>query len=89
MSVGLAYGYRRHVATVLIAVAAAVVSAWTIVASLDFSQTTVQNLALASGLGIAGLAIVGLSAHELSSERAVVHSDVTADEREPKLAAAA
>jgi hypothetical protein len=73
VSVGIAYGYRKHVATLVTAVVTAVVSAWTIVASLVFSQPTVQNLALAGALVIGGLAIVGLTANELSSER-IVHS---------------
>jgi hypothetical protein len=73
VSVGIAYRYRDHIATMVTAVVTAVVSAWTIVASLVFSQPTVQNLALAGALAIVGLAIVGLTTNELSSER-VVHS---------------
>jgi hypothetical protein len=63
------------------------VSAWTIVASLVFSQSTVQNLALAGSLAMCGLALVGLTAHEVSSE-AVALSLETSDRRESKLAAA-
>jgi hypothetical protein len=65
-------------------VVASVLSGWTIVASQVFVQTTVQNLALASGLGLAALAIIGLTAHELDSER-VVHS-LEVGAREPSLA---
>jgi hypothetical protein len=89
VSAGVAYGYRRHVATVLTAVIVAAVSAWTIVASPVFSHATVQNLALAGSLAIAGLAIVGLIADELSSKYAIVHSAQTTDGREPRLARAA
>ena len=89
VSVAVAYCYRRDVATAVIGAAAAVVSMWTIVASLVYPQATVENLALASGLAIAGLAIAGLAAHELSSERAIVHAGATLDERETRLAPAA
>jgi hypothetical protein len=72
-----------------------VISAWTIVASLVFSESTVQNLALASSLAIAGLTVVGLTTHELSLERAVssvraasTETDSSTD-REARLAAAA
>lgn len=72
-SIGLCARYCRHLPTVIHAVLSAIVSAWTVVASLIFAPTTVQPLALAGGLAIAGLAIIGLGIHELSSER-VVHS---------------
>jgi hypothetical protein len=95
VSAGIAYRGRRSVATAYTAVVVALISAWTIVASLVFSEPTVQNLALASSLAIAGLAVVGLTAHELSLERAVssgrgVSADTdSGDEREARLAAAA
>jgi hypothetical protein len=73
VSLGLALGYRRHVPSALTALATGVVSAWMIVASQVFSLADVQNLTFADALGIAGLAIIGLSAHELSVER-VIHS---------------
>jgi hypothetical protein len=47
--------------------------AWTIVASLVFSGAAVTWLGFASGGALAVLALAGLTAHELSSER-VVHS---------------
>jgi hypothetical protein len=95
VSAAIAVLYRRSVATVSTAVPVALISAWTIVASLVFSESTVQNLALASSLAIAGLAIVGLTAHEVSLERAVNSAlDVSSEtdgstEREARLAAAA
>jgi hypothetical protein len=46
------------------AVVVAVISAWMIVASLIFSRSTVQNLALGAPLAISGLAVVGPSDHE-------------------------
>jgi hypothetical protein len=95
VSAGIAYGGRSSVATVYTAVLVALISAWTIVASLVFSDSTVQNLALASSLAIAGLSVVGLTAHELSLERAVSSASGVsteadrAAEPEGRLAAAA
>jgi hypothetical protein len=89
VSVGVAYVYRRHMPTLLTASATMIVSVWTIVASLTFSQPTVQNLALASGLALAGLAIVGLTVHELSNERTAAHAIEDGRERDSRLAAAA
>lgn len=68
VSAGIAYAYRRDIATLVTAVVTAVLSAWTIVASLVFSQPTVQNLAFAGSLGIAGLAVVGLTVNEVATE---------------------
>jgi hypothetical protein len=66
-----------------------IVGGWTIVASQVFSQSDVQNLSLASALAIAGLATVGLTVHELDSERVVHSLEVGADQtaRAPGLAA--
>jgi hypothetical protein len=70
-------------------VVVAVISAWTIVASLSFSQSTVHNLALGASLAISGLAVVGLTAHEVSRERAGQSVRDSSAEREGRLAAAA
>jgi hypothetical protein len=51
----------------------AVIGAWTIVASLIFAGTVVTWLGFASGAAFVALALVGLTLHELSTER-VVHS---------------
>jgi hypothetical protein len=83
VSIGLCVRYRRHLPTVIPAVLSAIVSAWTVVASLIFAPTTVQALALAGGLAIAGLAIIGLGSHELSSERVVHSLEVGQAQREP------
>jgi hypothetical protein len=88
VSAGIAYVYRRHLTTLLTAVVTAGISAWTIVASVVFSQSTVQNLALATGLAVTALAVVGLTEHELSNESAV-HAVEDAGAREARLAAAA
>ena len=52
---------------------------WSAVASMVFSGSTLMWLSFANGLGLAALAIGGLFAHELSTER-VVHA-LSATER--------
>ena len=89
VSAGIAVFDRRYVPSLVTAVVVAVISAWTIVASLIFSQSTVQNLALGASLAISGLAVVGLTAHEVSHERAAQSVTDGATEREGRLAAAA
>lgn len=74
VSAAVSYAYRKDVATVATGLVTAIVSAWTIVASLVFSQPTVQNLAFASGLALAALAVVGITEHELNVERAAAYS---------------
>lgn len=88
VSLAIAYGYRNHIATVVPALATAIVSAWTIVASQVFSQATVQHLTLAGSLAVGGLALIGLTVHELSTERVVHSLEVGAGRRESELAAA-
>jgi hypothetical protein len=66
-----------------------VISAWTIVASLVFSDPTVRHLALAEGLAISGLAAVGLTAHELTHERAMRSRGPGSTDRESRVVAAA
>ena len=57
--------------------------AWTVVASLEFVGSTVTWLGFASGAGLVGLAVIGLTLHELSTERVVHSLDLTtAAERE-------
>jgi hypothetical protein len=73
VSLFIAYRYRDHIPSLVTGAASAIVSAWTIVASQVFSLQEVQNLTLASGLALGALAVIGLTANELSSER-VVHS---------------
>jgi hypothetical protein len=87
VSLGVAYRYSTDVPTLVPAVAIALVSAWTIVASQVFSQTTVQNLTLADSLAVGGLALVGLIAHELSTERVVHSFEVAASRPEAEVTA--
>ena len=91
VSAGIAYRYRSDVASLALSLASAVVSAWTIVASVVFAQTTVQTLALASSLAISGLAIAGLTTHEIENDYVVSprrHEDVSGMS-ESRLSAAA
>jgi hypothetical protein len=53
--------------------ALAILGAWTIVASLVFSGSVVTWLGFASGAAFVALAFIGLTLHELYTER-VVHS---------------
>ena len=59
--------------TLVISTAIAALSAWTALASLLFSNGTVDDLAYAAALAIGALSVIGLTAHELGAER-VVHS---------------
>jgi FtsH-binding integral membrane protein len=89
VSAGIVVFDRRYVPSLVTAVMVAFISAWTIVASLIFSQSTVQNLALGASLAISGLAVVGLAANEVSHERAARSVKDSSTEREGRLAAAA
>ena len=74
VSAGVSYAYRKDSATLATGLVTAIVSAWTIVASLVFSKPTVHDLALASGIALAALAVVGITQHELTLEHAVTYS---------------
>jgi FtsH-binding integral membrane protein len=89
VSSAIAYYGRTQVASLYTAVLVAVISAWTIVASLVFSQSTVQHLVLGSSLAIGALAVVGLTAHEVSLEHAAQSATDGSSEREARIAAAA
>lgn len=73
VSVAAAWRYRLHIPSLVCTSLIAAISAWMIVASQVFSPGTVQDLTFAEALGIVGLSLAGLTAHELSTER-VVHS---------------
>jgi uncharacterized membrane protein len=81
VSLLIAFRFRRHVPSLVTGLAAAIVSSWVIVSSQVFSLSVVQDLTFAGALGIVGLTIIGLTAHELSTER-VVHSLQPARESE-------
>ena len=88
VSGSISFSYREHIPAVLIGLATALVSAWTVVASVVFSEASVQKLALASGLALAGLALAGITEHELAMEGAVVRSAAEDGKRWSGLAAA-
>jgi hypothetical protein len=72
VSLGVAARYRSDVPSLVVSGAIAAVSAWLIVSSQVFAQSTVSDLSFASALAVGALAAVGLTAHELDTER-VVH----------------
>ena len=89
VSAAIAYADRSSVASLVPALVTFVISAWTIVASVIFSQSTVKPLVLGASLAISGLALVGLTAHEISHERAEGSAKDRSGEGESTLAAAA
>ena len=76
----IAVAFRGHLPSLITASLAATISAWTIVAALVFPLATVMWLAFAGALAIGLLAVAGLVAHELGTER-VVHSFAVAERR--------
>jgi hypothetical protein len=83
VSLGIAERYRHDLTSVFVGLASAAVSAWTIVASQIYSASTVDDLAFASAIAVAGLALIGLTAHELTTERVVHRLEVRSREPEP------
>jgi FtsH-binding integral membrane protein len=61
----------------------ATLGAWTIVETLIFTATTNTWLGFSSGAAFVAIALVGLTAHELSTER-VVHSLEVSDSLRPE-----
>jgi hypothetical protein len=88
MSLGLAAFYRSNPVSLVTGLVSAAVSGWMIVESQVFSLPAVQNLTLAASLAIAGLALVGLTAHELTTERVVHSLEVQSGQRESEPIAA-
>ena len=91
LSAYVVYSARGDVPAVVLGIASVAISAWTIVASMVFSASTAQSLALASSLAISGIAVAGLTAHEFENDYVVQprRRDETSPERESSLAAAA
>jgi hypothetical protein len=83
VSLGIAARYREHIPSFLVGVCSAAVSAWMIVASQVYVASTVDNITFASAIAIGALALIGLTAHELSAERVVHQLDLRSPEREP------
>jgi len=59
-----------------------ILGVWTVVASLEYVGSTLTWLGFASGAAMAALAVIGLTLHELSTERVVHSLDVTTADRE-------
>jgi FtsH-binding integral membrane protein len=72
VSLGTALRYRNDVPSLVVSGAIAAVSAWAIVSGQVFAQSTVDDLTFASALAVGALAAIGLTAHELDTER-IVH----------------
>lgn len=83
VSVLVTVGYRHRLASSVIGSLTAIVAGWTIVASQVFSLGVVQALTFAGGVAVAALAIAGLIAHELSTERVVHSLEISSGERQP------
>lgn len=83
VSLFIAERFRYHLPSVLLGLAGAAVSAWMIVESQVYSASTVDDVTFASAIAAAVLALIGLTAHELSVERVVHKLDVRSREREP------
>jgi hypothetical protein len=86
VSLGVTVRYRNDLPSLAVSGAIAAVSAWTIVASQVFAQSTVDDLTFASALAVGALAAIGLTAHELDTERVVHKLEVHEGqgERSPK-----
>jgi hypothetical protein len=69
----------------------AVLATWTVVASVVFDGTALTWLSFAEGVGLVVLAVAGLIAHEVSTERVVHHLEIEHTNREsaPEYARAA
>ena len=63
-----------------------IVGAWTIVASLVFTGNVVTWLGFAAGAAFVGLALIGLTLHELYTERVVHSFEVRTPAAEPDFA---
>ena len=76
---GTAESRRQRLArTAPLARTAAILGAWTIVASMGFAPITVLWLGFAAALGFAALGIAGLIVHEYETERVVHELEVVA-----------
>ena len=84
VSLALALRHRAQLASLLLGATSALISAWMIFASQVFSLGTTQNMTFACSLAVAGLAAIGLTVHELSTER-VVHSLQPLPQRESEV----
>jgi FtsH-binding integral membrane protein len=89
VSAAIAARYRSHLPSLITGALLAAVGAWAAISSQVFGLATVEHLTLANSLAISALAIVGLTAHELGTERVVHSLHVRAEERQRQSAAVA
>jgi hypothetical protein len=83
VSLGIAERYRQDAASVFVGLASAAVSAWMILASQLYSPSTLDDVTFGSAIAVAVLALIGLTAHELTTERVVHRLEVRSHEPEP------
>jgi hypothetical protein len=83
VSLGIVARYSYHSPSFLVGLCSAAVSAWMIVASQVYVPSTVDDITFASAIAIGALALIGLTAHELSAERVVHQLDLRSPERQP------
>jgi hypothetical protein len=87
VSLGVAARYRNDLPTLVVGGAIAVVSAWIVVASQVFAQSTVSDLTFASAIAVGALAAIGLTANEVDTERVVHKLEVHEGQGEQRAAA--
>lgn len=83
MSTALLVRIRDHLPTAAAAAAAGVVSALMIIGTQVYVLATVKDLTFIEGLALGAIALIGLTAHELTGERVVHSLEVRAGERQP------
>jgi hypothetical protein len=84
VSLAIVVRFRADLASVLVGAASALVSAWIVVSTLVFSNSTVDDVTFYSAIAAGVLALAGLTAHELGAERVVHSLEVHSDEKQPK-----
>ena len=84
VSLSIADRFRGDLASLVIGATSALVSAWIAVSTQVFSLPTVDDVTFYSAIGAGVLALVGLTAHELRTERVVHSLEVRSGEREPE-----
>jgi peptidoglycan/LPS O-acetylase OafA/YrhL len=83
VSLGIAERFRQDATSVFVGLASAAVSAWMILASQLYSASTLDDVTFGSAIAVAVLALIGLTAHELTTERVVHRLEVRSREPEP------
>lgn len=84
VSLSLVARFRDDFPSVLVGATSALVSAWIVVSTQVFSNSTIDDVTFYSAIVAGVLALVGLTAHELRVERVVHSLEVRSDERQPE-----